>query len=182
MGNSMIGTPTFNEITLKEIEWRSHAVIAGASQTIVQVVKQSRIAQRTRREVLYGQILLGIRNLSGLMRDLLDLFHAQNAIMTLEAATPEERGRIVETIRDVHASVEETTARLHPTRHWRKLYRLYVEKIKTCNAELESHANAFSAIGSQLILLTKNDQDQLMDALLRPSEPNDALRRAFARK
>jgi uncharacterized protein DUF1778 len=182
MGDSMTGTATFNEVTLKEIEWRSHAVIAGTAQTIVRVVKQSRVGQSARREILHGQILLNVRSISGLMRDLLNLFHAGDAIVTLEGVTPEQREHIVETLRDVHVNVEDTIARLHPTRYWKKLYRSSVAKLKAYNAELEAHASAFCATDSQLILLTKNDQDQLLDALSRPAKPNAALRRAFARK
>jgi hypothetical protein len=178
----MTGTATFDEITLNEIEWRSHAVMADAAQTIVRVVKQSRIAQRTHREILYGQVLFGLRNMSGLMRDLLDIYHAPDAIIAIEAATPDQLSHIVEMMRDVHDKIDKTMGMVHPTRYWRSLYRPHLAKLKAYNDELESHTRAFCANDSALILLTKGDQDQLVEALFNPPEPNAALRRAFGRK
>jgi hypothetical protein len=156
--------------------------MADASQTIARVAKQSRIAQGTRRAVLWAQILLGVRSMSGIMRDLLDIYHAPDAILALEAATPEQLSRIVETMRHVHSKVEETIVMVHPTRHWRRLYRPYLRKLKEYNDELDSHVRAFCASDSALILLTKRDQDHLAESLLNPPEPNAALRRAFGRK
>ena len=179
---SMTGATTFNEITLNEIEGRSHAVMAGASQAIVRVAQQSRIAKVAQREVLYGKIFLSVRSISGLMHDLLEIFHAPDVTRTLESATPEQLNHIVEMMYDTHGKVEHTLAIVHPTRYWRSLYRPYLETMRAYNNELASHARTFSSSDSALILLTKRDQDHLTDSLSNPPEPNAALRRAFARK
>jgi len=178
----MTGTLTVNEITFNEIQWRSHAVIADASQAIVRVAKQSRIAQRTRREVMYGQVLLSVRSISALMRDLLNVYHAPDAIRALESAKPEDLTKIIDTMHDVHAKVEQTVALIHPTRYWRSLYRPYLESLKAHNDELESHRLAFCAAHSALLLLTPNDQYQLIRSLSEPGKPNAALRRAFGQE
>jgi hypothetical protein len=172
---------TSNELTFSEIEWRSYAVMAEAGQTIVRVAQQSQIAQRARREFLQAQIYFGIRSMSGLLRDLLDIYHAPDAILALEAASPEQLIHTTESMRDIHSKVEQTIARIHPTRYWRSFYRPFLKSLKAYNDELATHACAFEANNSALILLTKKDQDHLVDSLLNPSRPNDTLRE-FVRK
>jgi hypothetical protein len=178
---SMTATTCINDITFNEIEWRSHAVLADASQAMVRVAKQSRIAAGTQRQFVYFQIYRNVRSMAGLMTNLLNLYHAPDAIRALEAAPPEQLHHIVATMTEIHDKVNQTVDSVNAPKYWDKLYRPLLQQLTGYNDELASHAGAFLAkADSALILLSKRDQDQLLESLLNPPSPNASLRRAFA--
>jgi hypothetical protein len=124
--------------------------------------------------------------MAGTFEDLLDRFHQSDTVLALEAASPEDVGNVVGNLRKVHGKIEELVKLIRSIDkklgYWRRLYQPRIQKLERLRTRLSAEIDALSPTGSPLILLTKNDQHHLVDSLLQPSEPNDALRRAFARK
>lgn len=55
------------------------------------------------------------------------------------------------------------------------------DKLRAHSDELASHIGAFGSRDAALIVLTRRQQDSMMELLLNPPEPNEALRRAFGK-
>ena len=164
-------------LTFDEFEARSYSVLADASQTIVRMAKESRA-------VTHYQILRDLTSICDDMRSLLDLFHDQNGIPALENATPEQLENIPIRMRAVHSKNEQIISTIHSKKlgYWKHLYDTRVKRLEAYNCELDSHAYALSEGPSSVLLLTKRDQDRILESLANPPSPNDALRRAFERK
>jgi hypothetical protein len=175
-------TCTYDQLVFNEIESRIYAVMAEATQTLGQVVKQSQIVQSTRTDILFGRYLLATRSISGKMRKLIGGFHTADAIKTLEAARPEDLESLAERMLVLHKKVKETLDAIRPPRYWRELFRNTADELNAYNEELAAHAHAFEMKSGALLVLSKNDQDILVDSLLNPPQPNAALREAFAKK
>ena len=163
-------------ITIEEFEARSYSVLADASQTIVKMAKESRV-------VTHYQVLRGLTSIGEDMRGLLAFFHTADMIHALESATPEQLGNIPARMRDVHDKIEQTISLIHSKKlgYWKSLYDTRVKKLETYNRELDSHVYVLTE-NQSLILLTKKDQDRILESLAKPPKPNESLRRAFAQK
>jgi hypothetical protein len=176
----MSATTFSDDITFNEIQWRSHAVIADGAKAIVKAASRSKIANGVRLQTLYFQIYQNVRSMSTLTNEILDLFHAPEAIMAIEAAAPEDMQTIVETMNRVHAKIEQTLQQVKPPKYWGKLYKPVFDRLSANNVELRSHSLAFAdKAHTALILLSRRDQLCLLESIQNPPEPNAALRRAF---
>ena len=164
-------------LTFDEFEARSYSVLADASKTIVKMAQQSRV-------VTHYQILSGLTDIVEDMRSLLDIFHTAEMIPALENATPEQLENVPTRMRDVHGKIEQTISIIRSKKlgYWKRLYDARVEKLETYNCELDSHVYALSESQSSVLLLTRRDQDRILESLANPPKANDALRRAFTRK
>jgi hypothetical protein len=165
-------------LTFRELAFRTDALSVSASKVIYRTAKQTKLA------VKHYEVMVGLRSLHDAMSGLLKTIHAKESISQIEsapAATLEQFGR---DFLDVHNKVRVAALQLRglDLGYWRKLYDSSLSKLDACNAELLAHASAFSKTESPLILLTRQDQDLLFNRLSDPPEPNEALRRAFARR
>jgi hypothetical protein len=167
------------EATMKfnELEWRSDAVQASAGQVISYVARNSKLA------LLHYGFLSSLGSINNQTLDLVNYMHSPEAIANLEASTDFERERIREKMMDVSNKVRVMICQLRNADFgfWKRVYTKRLEELETANKALYSHAEAFGAIDSSVILLTKRDQERLLESLMAPDEPNDALRRAFMR-
>jgi len=168
-----------NTATMKfnELEWRTDAVRASAGKIISHVATQSKLAL-----IHYG-LLLDLRTINGQMVDLLRFLHSPESIAILEASSQEERGKLGSLMFDVHNKVRVTICRMRALElgYWRHIYAPRFDKLEAANTGLAAHADAFRNTDSALIILGHGDQDFILESLVAPDEPNDALRRAFMR-
>lgn len=158
-----------------ELEWRSDAVQASAGQVISEIARNSKVHYR---------VLLDLSSLNGKMLDLLQYLHSAESIKTLESAAPEELQELGAKMQHVHGKIRILIANVKSwdLGFWRRFYYSRLETMAAYNKELCSHAEAFRMPDSSLVLLSKRDQEFLLESLLAPAEPNDALRRAFTKQ
>lgn len=159
-----------------ELEWRSDAVQASAGQMI------SRLATHSKEAFGHYSILLGLREINKQMTELLSYLHSPQAIRVIESSSEEERNRIGAKMHTVAGKVRVGICQLRESDigFWKRVYLPRLEMLSAANQELCSHAEAFMAADS-LIMLSKRDQDFMLESLMAPDEPNDALRRVFTR-
>ncbi|MGA9804833.1 MAG: hypothetical protein WA383_21295 [Terriglobales bacterium] len=165
-------------IKFNELEWRSDAVQAAAGRMISNVAKHSELA------FLHLRFLGDLRSINEKMIDLLAYMHSPEAISILESAAPEELDRVSMKMHDVHSKMRVLILEVRSADlgFWNRVYVSRLNKLEASNHELCSHVEAFRAANSSLILLSKRDQEFLLESLMAPAEPNDALRRAFMKK
>jgi uncharacterized protein YicC (UPF0701 family) len=162
-------------MTFNELEWRSDAVTASAGQVISEIARNSK---------LHYRVLLDLRSVNDKMLDLLRHLHSPESIKNLESATPDKLQELVDKMKNVHGKIRILIAHVESwdLGYWRRFYRSRLETMATYNQELAMHAEAFATPEKSLILLSKRDQEFLLESLMAPAEPNDALRRAVARR
>jgi hypothetical protein len=186
----MTGSTTFEgDVTIETIEWRSHDVMARAGKAIVKSqlaqnaqLQVAKFSHRAEQRIAYLVILVSVRKISELMQSLLDLLHSADCIRVLEAATPEQLTQLSQSMSELHGKIERFDLMIRPTRYWKSWFRTELAKILCQNEQIASHVEAFSSVETQLLLLTRNDQDQLLKALSKPETAAAKLRRAFAQK
>ncbi|MGC2271839.1 MAG: hypothetical protein WA555_00940 [Candidatus Sulfotelmatobacter sp.] len=158
-----------------ELEWRADAVQASAGQMISTVARHSKMAFRH-----YGT-LTDLNTISDKMAELLRYLHSPEASACLESCTSEDLNRLGSKLHEVQGKVRIVVCQIRSMDlgFWRKLYYTRVDRLEASNRDLIAHSEAFKTVDSSLILLSKRDQEFLLESLLAPDEPNDALRRAF---
>jgi hypothetical protein len=166
---------TATTMKFNELEWRADAVQASAGQMISAVARHSKLAFYH-----YG-LLTDLTAIGNTMADLVRYLHTAEAILCLESSTPEELDRFGSKLHEVQGKVRILCCQIRSTDlgFWRKLYTSRLDRMEASNREIIAHAEAFKATDSSLILLSKRDQEFLLESLMAPVEPNDALRRAF---
>lgn len=165
-------------ITMNEMEWRSYAIMADAGHVISRIAKRPRVAHA------HWSLLMNLGSCNEKIVDLLRLFHAPDSIETLELATPEQLTSLALKLRNVHEKIQQVINQFQAANlgNWRRAYQPKLAKLEQYDREISSHVDAFSQNESSLILLSRRDQEYLLESLLKPPEPNESLRRAFARK
>jgi len=166
-------------ITFNELEWRSDAVGASAGRVISNVAKQSTLAAR------HYHLLLGLRSINDSMTDLLHTMHSPECVKVLESASPEKLLELGQRILEVQSKVRMAIVEIRASDlgYWRNLYNSRLKSLEIHNKELTAHGETFrNSADSPLLILSSKDQDFVLKSLTSPSQPNDALCRAFERK
>lgn len=165
-------------ITFDELERRQNSVMADISQAVVRL--HSKLA------ITHWKVFQVLRSTDSGLEDLLARFREPDTLVVLEAASPEQLQRLVDNLRQLDEKVAvlvRAIRSLENLGHWRKFYRKRGHVKEQLRLRLVAQIEALSPTdGASLILLTGTDQEHLVNALLTPAEPNEALRRAFARK
>lgn len=164
-------------LTFDEFEARSYSVLAVASHAIVRMAKQSRA-------VSHYLLLRDLGLICDDTRSLLEFFHESDSIVALEVAGPEQLGTVPARLRAIHGKIEQTVSLIRSKKfgYWERFYEARAKTLEAYNLELDSHVYALSESQSSVLFLTKRDQDRVLESLANPPKPNEALRRAFARK
>jgi hypothetical protein len=168
-----------NEIALNELEWRSAQITASAGEAFSKVLRQPVSAVR------HYRVLKSISGAIQAINEFLALIHTTDSITALESATPEQRSDLGRQLDEAYSKLHLLIARtetLSRTGSWKHFYAPRLEKICDCNRQLKAHANALRDSDTSLLLLTKRDQEFLLEALLNPGEPAEEQRQAFTRK
>jgi hypothetical protein len=165
-------------ITFNELEWRSDALGASAGRTIASVARQPRLA------VLHYRSIRGLHSISSAMNDLLETIHASDSIEALESAPVDRLEDLGRKLLEGHDKVRTAILQIKSLDlgFWRKAYSSSLQALEHQNQILGTHAAAFANSGAPLVLLSERDQAYLLESLASPNEPNEALRRAFARR
>jgi hypothetical protein len=161
-----------------EMEWRTDAVQASAGRVISSMAMHSKLAFQ------HYDILKRLSSVNDSLSELLNYLHSQEAIKILEAAAPKELERIGVKMYEVHCKVRVAAAQIRSINlgFWKRLYFSRLDKLEAYNRELSFHSEAFKATDTPLLLLSKRDQNFVLESLLSPPKPNEALRRAFGRQ
>lgn len=163
-------------ITINELEWRSDAVQASAGR-IISVL--------ARRSLLHLEVLLRLQYcVNSNMDKLLSYLHSPESIRALEDAPSDKLVELGRKMKHVHGRVRCAIAQINSVDLgiMRPIYKRVLDRLEDYNAELETHADAFCSTDSLPLLLSKQDQDFVLACMANPREPNEALRRAVARK
>ena len=165
-------------ITINNIEWRSDAVRAKSGQLLSMAYKHAKIS------ILHISILREIKSLTLSMKDLVASLHDPKAIFVLESASREDRSKIGANLRNTSDKVQMTIAGLRAVDggSWKKMYTSRIADLENVNREYCAHSKAFKNQDAELLMLSKADQDFLIEGLINPKEPSEDLRRVFARK
>lgn len=165
-------------ITFNELEWRSDALGASAGRVISNVTTHSKLAFR------HYKVLSGLHSTNGAMTDLLEEFTAPDSIQSLESAPSDKLSELGKKLLEVHNKVRTLVLEMKSTDlgFWRKTYQSSLKTLETRNLELHAYAQALLKTDSPLILLSKEDQAFLLASVSVEREPNEALRRASARR
>lgn len=166
-------------ITINEVEWRSDAVQASAGRVISAVTQHSLLA------VMHLEVLLRLHySVNRNMETLLKFLHSPESVRALENAPLDKLAEMGDKMRHVHGRVRCAVAQISSVDlgWWEVFYRPVLTKLDAYNAQIVAHADAFCSNDSAPVLLTKQDQDFVLECVANPREPNEALRRAFARK
>jgi len=167
------------EIALNELEWKSARITASAGEIVSNVLRQPISAAR------HHRVRKSINVVIEAISEYLTLIHTRESITALEAATPEQRDSLSRQLGDAHDKLHMLIAQtraISRTGNWRRWYAPRLEKIIDSNRQLGAHASALRDSETLPILLTKCDQEFLLEALLNPKEPSEDLRRVFARR
>lgn len=165
-------------ITFNEVEWRSAEVTARSGKIF------STAAHHARLGIRHLGILHSLGDLSEAMKGLLAYLHEEEPRKVLEMASQDQRQGLAEKLRDSHDKVQMMLARLRSTDHghWERYYRRKYAVIEGPNLELCALSDALKNYECEVIMLSKRDQDYLLQALMNPKEPSEDLRGVFARK
>lgn len=167
-------------IALNELEWRNAAIAASAGEVVSQVIRQPASAIKHLRVHRKIDVVTEATNV------LLTLLHAPQSIAALEAVTLEQRHTLGRQMKEAHQKIHMLIAKtdaFSQGRTWSHLYAPHRAKLAAANRQLEAHANSLcDSDDASLILLTKQDQEFLLEALLNPKEPSEEMRRVFARR
>jgi len=161
-----------------ELEWCSYAVQASAGKVICNVATHSKLAFQ------HYAVLMDLSSVNECMLNLLKCLHSPATIKALEASTPEELDHLSAEFQDTHNRLRVVVLKIRSFNlgFWKRLYFSRLDKLEAYNRELFSHIEAFKATDSSLILLSKRDQEFLLESLLAPPKANDALHHAFRRQ
>ncbi len=165
-------------ITFNELEWRSDALGASAGRVISNIAKQSQLAVR------HYNVIFGLHSTNSAMLDLLQTLHTSDSIQVLELAPPDRLRELGRKLLDVHNKVRTVVLQIRSfdLGFWRKAYHSSLKNLELHNLELSAHAQALMNADSPLVLLSERDQAFVLESLAASREPNEAMRRAFARK
>ena len=168
-------------ITFDELEWRHHSIMADTSQALVRLHQHSKLA------ITHWRVLHLLKSSDGRLEDMLARFSDPDTLIVFEAASVEQLRSLVVNLRQLDEKVAELVRAIRALEkdlgYWRRFYRTRGQVKEQLRLRLVAQIEALSPThGASLILLTKTDQEHLVNALLTPAEPNEALRRAFARK
>lgn len=167
------------EIALNELEWRSARIAASAGEAVSLVLRQPISAVR------HYRVLKSISAAIEAINEFLELIHTSSSITALERATPEKRSDLGRQIDEAFSKLHMLIARtemLSRSGSWKHWYAPRLERITDSNRQLKAHANALRDSEGSLLLLTKRDQEFLLEALLNQEQPAGDLRQASARK
>jgi hypothetical protein len=161
-----------------EFVWRNDAILSVTRLTLSTVARKSKISW------YHIQILQQLGILAQCKRELVDLFHTKDAVVALGQATPDQLRDFAE---KMATSQEKTVEMLKKLRSldkgfWRPVYNVKLSKIEDLSREVDCHIRIFANTESNLVLLTKKDQEHFIAALINPPEPTEEVRRAFSRK
>jgi hypothetical protein len=164
-------------ITLNTLEGLSYSILADTSQTIVTVAKDSRFA------VKHYHIIRHLKSINTKMRELVSILHTPESIRVLESIPTEQLATLAELMREVPIKTVEMIGQIRslPLGYWVRFYRPHLLALEASNSELYAHVTAFTSADLRPILLTKEEQAELVASLLNPGKPNGTLRRAFSR-
>jgi hypothetical protein len=169
---------TAQAIALNEIEWRSDAVAASAGRAI------SNVATHTLAGIKHLRILNAMSVIRDALTELLRHLHTEDSITALENATPEQRIKIATKFCEINDKVRLMFAASENVHlgYWKPWYTPKLNAIKLLNSELVGHSEALKDTDAALIILSKKDQEFLLEAILNPKEPSEDFYRVFARK
>jgi hypothetical protein len=164
-------------IAINELEWRNAAVTASAGRVISNLAKQPASA------VIHYRLLAGVRTVNGAVSELLTQMHSEASIAALEAALPEQRVTLGQQLENAHDKIRMMIATLRVANlgYWKRFYTPKLDILESWNRELRAHSDALKDTDASLLILSKGDQEFLLDALLNPKEPSEDLRRTFSR-
>jgi Protein of unknown function (DUF1778) len=167
-------------MTFNELDWRSDAARASAGKVLSSVATQSKAAYK------HYAVLRGIGVLNEKMLDLIKLMHSPELRTAIELASATDLAVPTEKLRDLHGKVRITVAQIRclipSVGFWKPFYSSRLQTLEAYNTEIVGHADAFAEVQSSLIMLSERDQELVLATMENPPAPNDALRRAFARK
>lgn len=174
----MTAAPTIQEQGLGELQVISYAILKEAAKTVTVNAKHSTLA------VKHYRLLHSLGNLAKDTESLLKLLHTPSMIAVLEQASPEDVSKSARLMLEAVTNSAVQMERIRSTNmgFWKKPYTHRLDRIDTLNREVKTHAEALSQDGLAVLLLTPNDQDHLLESLLNPPQPNDALRRSISRR
>ncbi len=167
------------EIALNELQWRSAQITASAGEAVARVLRQPISALK------HYSVLRSLNTVTATISEFLTFIHTADSIAALEAAAPEQLHDIGRQLEDACSKLQMLIAKTDVFSRagtWRRWYAPRLEKVSDSNRQLRTHANALRSRDSSLILLTKRDQEFLLEELLNPKEPSEDLRRVFKRR
>ena len=169
---------TATALTFNSIEGISYRILKEATDSVKINAKQSSLA------IKHFRLFQSTKAMVADMFDLLETLHQPSVVIAIESADPEVTQDIGETILRVCHKTTAIVATMRSTNfgYWEKLYRQPLEKLETYSTSLESHARAFTRNDLAVVLLSREDENALLESLLNPPQPNEALRRSFAKR
>jgi hypothetical protein len=169
-------TPVGNP-ALTQLEWRGYAILADTFKVIATVATPS----EARWVIFYYGLRSTLKSIAANMREMGGFIHSRESVVSFEQATLDQLGSIVFTMENVHRKTVDMVkvVRSIDAGAWSVIYARQLDAVEAYSLEIENRAKSFRQTDSARLLLTKRDQDILVESLLNPPEPNDALRQAF---
>jgi hypothetical protein len=166
-------------ITVNELEGRSYTILANASHALAAIPS---VAKHSRQAVRHYLFCLRLGKIAGQLEELMAYLHTPESIVALESAQPERVVRLGQIMREIPVKSFELVSMIRSADlgFWQSSYERHTKRLESSAGEASAHISVFLE-GTPLVLLTKVDQDRLVESLLNPPEPNARLRRAFGR-
>lgn len=189
----MINTTTADSLSLlpdftilREFCLSTSSVVEANSQRIAALLQAKGDLPATDHSLQQSckKIANSLRVMTDLVSKLVDSFHRPDVIRAVERHC--ENGPLDEII----ALLADSLKRSHETAvlarqvtipfpYWAEVWTRNLQNLESRNEELAAHIRAFSS-GQKVLLLTREQQEQLIDMLLDPPEPSPGLRRLLA--
>ncbi len=152
-------------------------VLEDRSDMVVGLAAETRTAFRGSPLRLYT--LLRLRKLSHQIDAMFTLIHQAEVAKTIEQAEPARRAILANKLDNCCLRTTDLVSAIRSANFtfWARFYRTIADRLDSQRGTLHAHAAAFRLLP---VFLGRPDEVAMIEALLNPPEPNDALRRAVA--
>lgn len=165
-----------SSVVFYELQSRSYAVLADTGRAIRSVTIHSKLS------VKHYELCTGLKSLVKKMNALVDVLHTPESVVAIERMSPENLLKALEPMRKIPTQLTELVDDLRTVNlgFWKPLYERQLRPLEQRSRALEVHLQVLST--HPILLLTKSDEEQLLQAILNAPEPSLALRRSFTSK